>query len=790
MPNVNRIAFIGNYLPRQCGIATFTTDLCEEIALQNPEIECIAVAMDDQPSGYDYPGRVRFELDQEDLNGYQSAADFLNLNNVDLVCLQHEFGIFGGNHGSHILTLLRRLHAPIVTTLHTILTHPSPEQRMVMNDLVSLSDRLVVMSQRSVEYLLQIYSVPRDKIDLIPHGIPDVPLADSAQYKANFDLEGKQVLLTFGLLSPNKGIEYVIQALPDIVEQHPEVVYLILGATHPQIKREQRETYRHSLQSLAKELGVEQNTVFYDQFVSLDELVEFIGATDIYITPYLNQAQIVSGTLAYTVGAGKAVLSTPYWYAEELLAEGRGRIVPFRDSQAIAQNVIHLLDHEDEFNAIRQRAYRYGRKMVWSKIARQYLGSFKQAQSGRIYNPHISILSLHSGEPSIEEMSSNLPAVNLSHLLHMTDETGIFQHAVFNLPNYSEGYTTDDNARALILALYLSKIEANPYVDIERLTATYLAFIWYAFNQENGRFRNFLGFDRSWLEEAGSEDSQGRALWSLGAVLNHTRSESLQGVAARLFTTALPALEEHTSPRAWASSLRGIHEYLSRFPGDRPVRILGKTLAERLMDLYQQTRGKGWDWFEDRVTYNNATLPHALLLTSHWLDRADMAQAGLDSLHWLVDIQTDPQGIFTPVGSNGFYPRGGQKALFDQQPIEASAMVSACLDAYRITGEIFWYREAKRAFDWFLGRNNLGMSLYKADTGGCYDGLHPGRLNLNQGAESLLAFLMALTEMYLSQPASVSNNTPAPVFSFLLDRKHSHELTVDKDPNNDEKIRL
>lgn len=790
MPDVNRIAFIGNSLPRQCGIATFTTDLCEEFALQNPEIECIAVAMNDQPSGYDYPGRVRFELDQEDLNGYQSAADFLNMNNVDLVCLQHEFGIFGGNHGSHILTLLRRLRAPIVTTLHTILTHPNPDQRMVMKDLAKLSDRLVVMSQRSVEYLEQIYGVPGDKIDLIPHGIPDVPFVDSDQYKANFDLDGRQILSTFGLLSPNKGIEFVIQALPDIVKQHPEVVYLVLGATHPQIKREQGETYRIGLQSMAEALGVDQNIIFYDRFVNLEELVAFIGATDIYITPYLNPAQIVSGTLAYTVGAGKAVISTPYWYAEELLADGRGRITPFRDSQAIAQNVIHLLDNEDEFKAIRQRAYRYGRKMVWSKIARQYLGSFEQAQSGRIHNPQISVQPIHSGEPSIEEMSANLPAVNLSHLLHMTDRTGIFQHAVFNLPNYSEGYTTDDNARALILALYLSKIEADPYVDIESLTATYLAFVWYAFNQENGRFRNFLGYDRSWLEEAGSEDSQGRALWSLGAVLNHTRSESLQGVAARLFATALPASNELTSPRAWAFSLLGIHEYLCRFPGDRAVRNMGKTLSERLMELYQITRGKGWDWFEDFVTYNNATLPHALLLTSRWLDRADMTQAGLDSLHWLVDIQTDPQGIFTPVGSHGFYPRGGQKALFDQQPIEASAMVSACLEAYRITGKISWYREANRAFDWFLGRNYLGMALYKADTGGCYDGLHPGRLNLNQGAESTLAFLMALTEMYLSQPASISHNTPAPVFSFLLDRKHSHELTVDKDPKNDEKIRL
>lgn len=772
MPTFKRIAFIGNYLPRQCGIATFTSDLCEEVAIQNPEIECFSLAMNDQLGGYDYPQRVRFELDQEDLKSYQSAADFVNMKAVDLVCLQHEFGIFGGNLGSHILTFLRRLKAPIVTTLHTILTNPDSEQRRVMNDLVKLSDRLVVMSQRSSTFLQDIYGVPANKIDLIPHGIPDVPFVDSKQFKPKFDLDGKQVLLTFGLLSPNKGIEYVIQALPDIVEQHPEVVYLVLGTTHPQIKRNHGEAYRDSLQGLAKKLGVEQNIIFYDRFVNLDELVEFIGATDIYITPYLNQSQIVSGTLAYTVGAGKAVLSTPYWYAEELLADGRGQIIPFRDSKAIAQNVNHLLENDGELQAIREGAYQYGRKMVWSEIAPEYLGSFEHALGGRIHNPHISILSLPDGKPSIEEIKSNLPPVNLNHLLRMTDDTGIFQHAVFNLPNYLEGYTTDDNARALVLVLHLSQIDSNSYVDYEALTGRYLAFIWYALNQKVGRFRNFLGFDRIWMEEVGSEDSHGRALWSLGAVIKQTRSEGLQGVAARLFAQALPAAEELTSPRAWAFALLGIHEYLCRFPGDRSVKSIGKNLSERLMDLYHQTRGDGWDWFEDHVTYNNATLPHALLLTSRWLDRADMAQAGLESLEWLVDIQTDPEGIFTPVGSQGFFPRGGEKAAFDQQPIEASAMVSACLEAHRITQEISWHREAHRAFEWFMGRNCLGMSLYDADTGGCFDGLHPGRVNQNQGAESTLAFLMALTEMHLSQSLSPSNDSTAPVFSFLLERRH------------------
>lgn len=775
MPTFNKIAFIGNYLPRQCGIATFTSDLCEEFALQNPVIDCIAVAMNDPAEVYDYPQRVRYELDQEDLKSYQSAASYLNMSSVDLVCLQHEFGIFGGSRGSHILSLLRRLKAPIVTTLHTILTDPHPEERAVMNDLVKLSDRLVVMSERSVSYLKSVYRVPENKIDLIPHGIHDVPFVKSTQYKSKFNLDGKRVLLTFGLLSPNKGIEYVIKALPDIVKHHPDIMYVILGTTHPQVRRQHGEAYRDSLQELAVKLGVEQNITFYNQFANQDELLEFIGASDIYITPYLSQSQIVSGTLAYTVGAGKAVISTPYWYAEELLADGRGLIVPFRDSQAIAQNVNHLLDNPQELEAIQECAYQYGRNMVWSKVAQEYLGSFEQALSGRIHNPHISIPSLPAGKPTLEELKHNLPPINLNHLLNMTDDLGIFQHAIFNLPNYFEGYTTDDNARALILVLHLSETDSESYVDYEALTGRYLAFMWYALNKKSGRFRNFLGFDRNWLEEVGSEDSHGRALWSLGAVIKQTRSEGLQGVAAKLFAQALPLALSLTSPRSWAFSLLGIHDYLHRFAGDRTVKAIGETLAERLLNLYTQNRGDGWNWFEDYVTYNNATLPHALLLTSRWLDRQDMALAGLESLQWLVNIQTDSDGIFNPIGCNGFYRRGGEKAVFDQQPIEASATVSACLDAYRNTDDVSWHREAQRAFEWFLGRNCLGMPLYDADTGGCFDGLRPGRVNQNQGAESTLAFLMALTEMHISQSQSSTTDSNAPVFSFLLERRPSRD---------------
>lgn len=764
---LRKIALIGNYLPRQCGIATFTSDLCESIATQFPRIETLVVAMNDQPSGYDYPARVRFEIPQEDIKMYQCAADFLNLNDVDLVCVQHEFGIFGGKAGSHILTLLRDLHIPVVTTLHTILTNPNPDQRLLMNELMQLSDRVIVMSQRGVTYLQEVSGVPHEKIDLIPHGIPDVSFVDPSFYKDKFDVEGKQVLLTFGLLSANKGIENVIHALPMILEQYPDVIYMVLGKTHPHVKNHEGERYRHSLESLAKELGVEENVVFYDQFVSLDELVEFIGAADIYITPYLNPDQIVSGTLAYTVGAGKAVISTPYWYALELLADGRGKIVPFRDPGAIAEQVLYLLDNEKERHAIRKRAYLYARDMVWAKVAQQYMSSFERAIEERANSPQ-TVLLYPDNEKSYEKLVE-LPPVNLNHLARMTDDTGILQHAVFHLPNYSEGYTTDDNARALVLAVLLDRLmNRDGYEDITSFTSRYLAFVWHAFDPEKNRFRNFMGYDRHWIEGVGSEDSHGRALWSLGAVLGQSNNENLKGVAASLFSRAITTTLGFSSPRAWAFALLGIHEYLRRFPGDRAVIRAGEQLAKRLIYLYRKTRRPGWYWFEDIVTYNNATLPHALFLTGQWMRRPGVARVALESLRWLADIQTSPQGNFTPIGNKGFFKRGGEKARFDQQPIEASAMVSACLEVYRSTGDVSWLLETQRAFAWFLGQNDLGLPVYDANTGGCRDGLHPDRANKNQGAESTLAFLLSLAELRLLTPSRLSATSEAKTVPALI----------------------
>jgi len=742
---IKRVAFIGNYLPRQCGIATFTTDLSGAIAHEYKGTECIVLPVNDNEAGYEYSSRVRFELTEKDIESYRRAADFLNINNVDMVSVQHEYGIYGGRAGSYILTLLRELRMPVVTTLHTILQDPNPDQLRVLEEVVSLSERVVVMSNRGAEFLQSIYHVSEKKIDLIPHGIPDVSFVDPSFHKDLFGVEGKSVLLSFGLLSANKGIENVISALPAILKKYPNVVYIVVGATHPHVLKKDGETYRLSLQSLAHEKGVEANVIFYNRFVGLDELVQFISAADIYLTPYLDVAQITSGTLAYTLGAGKAIISTPYWYAEEMLADERGALVPFSDPQALAAQVIDLMGDESKRHAMRKRAYLFGRDMIWSQVARRYMQSFECARAEHRY-----FAAAEFAIKPLDKRAWELPPLKLDHLRHLTDGIGIFQHAIFTIPNYSEGYTTDDNARALIVSVLLDELGNK---EATELATRYLAFTWYAFNSETRRFRNFMDFQRNWLEEKGSEDSHGRALWALGVVLSRSNTPTLQNMDARVFQQSLLAILETTSPRAWAFSLIGIHEYLGRFTGDRRVNHVRDELAGRLLALYKENRVDGWYWFENKLTYCNAVLSHAMLLCGQSIPNSAMTDAGLESLNWLAELQhADTDGKhFVPIGSNGFYQKDGERARFDQQPVEAQAMISACLEAHHITLDKSWQMEARRAFEWFLGRNDLHLPVYDPTTGGCRDGLHSDRPNENQGAESTLAFIQSLLELKLAE---------------------------------------
>lgn len=743
LPLPTRIAFIGNYLPRQCGIATFTTDLCTAIATEYGSARLFAIPVNDPNSNYEYPERVRLELTQEDDTSYERAAEFLNFNGNDLVCLQHEYGIFGGDAGSHILTLLRKLRMPLVTTLHTVLRDPSSQQRAVLDEIAHLSDRLVVMSEQAARLLQDVYSVPGGKIDLIPHGVPDLPFMDPNYFKDSFGTQGKPVLLTFGLLSPNKGIENVIRALPKILEHHDDVVYVVSGATHPHIRRSAGEAYREGLQKLAEELGVSSHVIFNNRFVSLDELIEHVGAADIYITPYRQEAQVVSGTLAIALGAGKAIISTPYWHAKELLADRRGVIVPFDDPDSIADATISLLDNDAERHAMRKRAYVHSRTTTWEKTAQAYMASFQRARVERMLRPRPAFQDIFTAKAT-----DRLPTLNTTHLSNMTDDTGMLQHAIFSLPNYLEGYTTDDNARALIVTTLLDDSHESSDAEHATLSRRYLAFLWLAFNEKAGRFRNFLGYDRKWQEEIGSEDSHGRALWALGTVLENSRDAGLRGAAGRLFEIAASTALTFTSPRAWAFSALGMQAYLDRFPGDRAVQGMRNALADRLLDIYQRARAEKWHWFEENLSYSNARLPQALLMVGWNSGNQQMLEAALESLRWLIAEQhRGEDAFFVPIGSRGFFFAGQEKARFDQQPVEACATISACLLAYRVTQEQWWLEEARQAFRWFLGENDLQVALYDATTGGCKDGLHPDRANENQGAESTLSFLMALLEM-------------------------------------------
>ena len=753
---IHRIAFLGDYLPRRCGIATFTADICEAVASEFTGCECIVGAVNDRPEGYDYPARIRFEIDEKELDSYRRAADFLNINNVEVVSVQHEFGIYGGAAGSHLLAFLRDVHMPVVTTLHTVLSEPTDVQRGVMKQLDQLSNRFIVMAEHGREMLETIYGVSPAKIDLIPHGVPNVQFIDPTFHKDQFGVEGKTVLLTFGLLSPNKGIEYVIEALPAILEHHPNTVYIVLGATHPNLVAHEGECYRLKLERLAADRGVSGNVIFYNRFVTIEELTDFIGAADIYVTPYLNEAQITSGTLAYAFGAGKAVISTPYWYAQELLADDRGILVPFADSAAIADGVDRFLSEPTFMNATRKQAWKIGREMIWPVVAQRYMESFERARAS-LSAPSRKAFAVRT----LENRPYELPPLKLDHLFRMSDNTGIFQHAIFNVPNYAEGYCTDDNARAFILTLLLPEMTNRvARLDVAQLASTYLAFLWDAFNQDTCRFRNFMSHRRDWLETAGSEDSHGRALWAAGMALGRSENEGHRNLCALLFQRGLPVVEQFTSPRAWAFVLLAMQEYLRCFSGDRGVNQLRELLTQRLLDHFRTNASKEWQWFEPSVTYDNAKLSHAMILSGYWTSRGDVLEVGLQSLRWLVETQKSAAGHFTPIGCNGFWLRGMDCARFDQQPLEAYAMISACLEAHALTRDEYWRSAARRCFEWFLGRNDLGRPLYDSSTGGCRDSLHQDRVSQNQGAESSLAFYLSLAEMTQAEVVPASRTQP------------------------------
>jgi glycosyltransferase involved in cell wall biosynthesis len=755
---INSVAVIGNYLPRRCGIATFTTDLVEGLSARAPDIDIWAAAMNDRSEGYLYPDKVRFEISQNKLRDYGMASQFLNISQTDIVCVQHEYGLFGGPAGGHLLKLLGNLRMPVVTTLHTVLKDPAPDYRDVMCRLSELSDKLVVMSREASVFLKEIYAVPEDKIAFIHHGIVDTPFIDPSFNKDKFDVESKKVLLTFGLLSPNKGIENVLRALPAVIEKHSDVVYIILGATHPHILKSHGDAYRIMLQQLVRKLDLAAHVKFQNRFVEQKELWEYLGVADIYVTPYLNEAQITSGTLAFAMGAGKAIVSTPYWYAAEMLAEDRGRLVPFNDPDAMAAQIIDLLDNDVARHAMRKKAYVFSRDAVWKEVSNRYLQLFNDVQLNRGTKPR----PRHAYVAHIKAITAfELPEIKLDHLKTLTDDTGILQHANHTIPDRSHGYCTDDNARALLAAAMGRKyLSANGW-DLDRLSGHYLGFLQYAFDEKSERFRNFMTYSRQWTEAVGSEDAHGRALWCLGKAVTLLDNPGHLAMSTTLFKKALHAVEDFASPRAIAFSQVGMHAYLEKFSGDSDVRRIRKVLADRLFTQFNNNATDNWPWLENALNYANGKLPHAFLLSGRRLQRNDMLDMGLVSLKWLLAVQTEDHH-FVPVGSNGWYEKGGLKARFDQQPIEANAMVEACVEAYNITREKAWFDNAVMCFNWFLGHNDLNLPLYDPITGGCRDGLMADGINQNEGAESSLAWLLSLITLQRLYAEEIVNQPVSP----------------------------
>ena len=751
MPVVKKypLSFISTYPPNRCGIGTFTHDVVKSIAALRGENlsttdQLKVTALSERVGKYDYGDEVAFEIETGNQMDYIRAADYINISSSKAVSIQHEFGIFGGDDGAYLLTALNRLRKPVVTTLHTVLEHPSDHQKEVLTEVCRHSTEVVILAHKARELLQEIYQIPEDKITMIPHGAPDVPFLDATYYKEDFGFEDRRVILTFGLLSPNKGIEMGIEAMERVVEQFPDSLYIVLGQTHPNIKQQRGEEYRVSLKQKVQEKGLSKNVVFYDRFVPKPELIKYLVSADIYLTPYMAKEQISSGTLAYAVAMGKAIVSTPYWYAEELLAEDRGRLVPFGDSKSLADTLIELLGDEGARQRMRRRAYEFGRKMIWPEVAKSYLHLFEEVEQR--YERQMVKTRTEEISPTKSKIPE-LPEVKLSHLRVLTDETGIFQHATFGIPNRSHGYTTDDNSRAVIATLK----HWNLFEDksVLSLFEKYLAFLQYALESGDGRVRNLMNFDRTWVpNKKGSEDSHGRTVWALGQVVADASLNWLVEFAADLFHRAISGVGSFNSPRAWAFSLLGILSYLEKFSGDRNARITGEELGEKLATQFRNNSSSDWPWGEDVVSYENARLPQALISLGSYLENDEYLQLGIEALDWLIDIQTADEGHFSLIGTEGWLTRDGTRAKFDQQPVEIPAIIDAAYEAYKATGKEQYLNDINKAFRWFLGTNDLAKPLYNFETGGCKDGLHSTRINQNEGAESQLSWLLSLYKLH------------------------------------------
>ena len=753
--NELRVLFIGTYVPKECGIATFTHDLLNSIRSEN--VKCEVIAINESDETYNYPEEVVFQIDRNLIDDYYLAADYINQSDVDVICLQHEFGLFGGMAGDYIFTLLSGINKPVITTMHTLIREPELHYRVATEKLIEHSEKLIVMSQMSVDILMNVYNAPEDKIQIIFHGMPDYPFNSSSKYRQKMNLKGSPLILTFGLLSQNKGIESMLKALPAVVKQHPKTVYIVLGATHPIIKKTQGEVYRESLQNMVIELGLENNVVFHNKFVEIEELCNYIMASDIYVSPYLSKEQIVSGTLTYALGMGKAVISTPYWYAQEMLADNRGLLVNFNDTDGFTKAISSLIENPKECKVVRQNAYDFGRKMTWKNVGSEYNVVISKAVAqyvlGNIMNDRFSFIPIQ------------LPEVNINHLKVLTDDVSIMQHTKYSVPSRRHGYSVDDASRALVALTQLIDSDEK-CKEYNKLLMTYMSFIGYA-QLDDGNFHNFMNYEREFIDENGGDDTLGRCIYGLGHVVSCMYlSSNIRMFARTLVSKAKSAIENLNSPRAKAYAMCGLYEML-RSPIDIDDFVSGSyiynksikyadTLADKhdlekilvshadsLVNLYDIVHKDDWQWFESYVTYSNAKLSEALLLAYDYTKNQTYKDVGLRTLDFLTTIQLKGD-YFDIIGNKGWYSYHGKRSVFDQQPIEAGYLTQAYILAYRITREKKYIDFAKYAFEYFSGRNRLLAVMYNSTTGAVYDGLSIEGMSLNQGAEPIVCYLMAL----------------------------------------------
>jgi glycosyltransferase involved in cell wall biosynthesis len=725
---ITKLALIGNFLPRQCGLATFTTDVFQAMRARFPDVAVDVYAMDDHPGRYAYPPEVTATIAEQEFPAYLDAARRIEASGAQAIWLQHEYGIFGGAAGEHILALLDRTTLPLVVTLHTVLEAPDTDQRRVMEGLLRRAAKVVVMAEKGRDILTRVYGARPGQIAVVPHGVPDRPLVGADVFKHRFGWQDRQVVLTFGLLSPGKGIETVIEALPDVAAAHPDLLYVVLGATHPNLVAHEGEAYRDRLKALAAERGVADHVRFIDEFVVYDRLLDYLQAADIYCTPYRNPAQITSGTLSYAVGVGKPVISTPYVHAAELLADGHGVLVPFGDARGFAREIGRLLDDPVARRELSTRAYARGRTMIWPRLAEGMLSLTEESVAQRPRR-------FPGRGRALAPLTPDLSAVE-----RMSDATGMLQHSIYSVPDRRHGYCIDDNARALIL---MSQMPGLDPATRDKWTTIYAAFVQYAWNAEARRYRNFMRFDRQWSEEIGSEDSNGRAIWALGVTARDAEEAKHRDWATVLFDETASLALELQSLRAQSFAMLGAAAMLDAKPGHELALSILRKFPDTHLALLEEARRPEWQWFEIVLAYDNARLPQALIAAGRALGRQDLIDCGLSTLEWICSKQTSPEGRFRAVGTDSFHRPYADPMQFDQQPLEAQATVEACAQAYRATGDRRWVAEAERAYGWFLGANDLGLPLASQEDGGCFDGLMPTGLNRNQGAESILALQLA-----------------------------------------------